>query len=64
MIKKKQMKKEYVKPQNQVVVLSDYLLEDVIHPGTIAPGQPYDAKQIDFEDDFDSDDSPKNLWDD
>lgn len=63
MIKKKQMKKEYVKPQNQVVVLSDCLLGDVIHPGSIAPGQPYDAKQIDFDTDY-SDGSPKNLWDD
>lgn len=64
MIKKKQMKKEYVKPQNQVVVLSDYLLEDVIRPGSIGKDEPFDAKRIDFEDDFDSDGSPKNLWDD
>ena len=58
------MKKEYVKPQNQVVVIKDRLLE-VITPGsTPGEGVEGDAKMNHFEDDFVSDDSPKNLRDD
>lgn len=55
------MKKEYLKPQILVVHVRQHLME------TISQGDPHDpwgAKRIDFEDDFDSDDSPKNLWDD
>lgn len=60
------MKKEYVKPQNQVVELKDKLMQgtEVISMGEgPGPGGGGDAKDY-FEDDFDSNGSPKNLWDD
>ena len=56
------MKKEYVKPQNLVVELKDGLMQGAQisqGPGTDDPA----AKDYKFED-FDSGDSPKNLWDD
>ena len=56
------MKKEYVKPENRVVELKDRLMQGAQisqGPGTDDPA----AKDYKFED-FDFDDSPKNLWDD
>ena len=62
------MKKEYVKPQNLVVELKDKLMQgpEVISMGEgPGPGGGGDAKDFfDDSEDFDSGDSPKNLWDD
>ena len=56
------MKKEYVKPQNRVVILKDRLL-DVINPGsTPGEGEEGDAK-IHFDDNSDSD-SDHDVWED
>lgn len=58
------MKKEYVKPQNQVVELKDKLMDGggVINPGS-PTGEIVESKENFFDTDY-SDDSPKNLWDD
>lgn len=54
------MKKEYVKPQNRVVVLKDKLLQ--IHEGSIGDDEPYDAKQKGFDDG--ESDSSSDVWED
>ena len=56
------MNKEYVKPEMLVVYISDKLMEDEVISFNPKPGDDF-AKEH-FEDDFGSDDSPKNLWDD
>lgn len=55
------MKKEYVKPQNQVVFLKDSLLQA---PIGVSGNKDTETKMNILDDDFDSNDSPKNLWDD
>ena len=61
------MKKEYINPTIEVVVIEDLLQgEVIINPGTIKPGQPADAKEnnIVFGDDIDSDEPYRDLWED
>ena len=57
------MKKEYVKPQNRVVVLKDRLLQ--IGETSIGEGEPYDAKQngINSSND-DTDGYSDDVWED
>lgn len=54
------MKKKYVKPQNRVVFLKDSLLQA---PIGVSDTQDDEAKMNRF-DDYDSGDSPKNVWED
>ncbi len=54
------MKKEYVKPQNRVVVLKDRLL-DVVNPGSNVEGGDVDAKQNVIDD---SDAYSDDVWED
>lgn len=58
----KRMNKEYVKPEILVVYISDKLMQDEVISFNPKPGDDF-AKEH-FEDDFDFDDSHKNLWDD
>lgn len=55
------MKKEYINPIIEKVVLEDIL--DVINPGTIPEGDPYDAKENNIVFDWDEDEPIfKDLW--
>lgn len=60
------MKKEYIKPEMSIVFLGDDIMQ-VITPGSptddFAKKHSFDLDDLDDED-IDSDDSPKNLWDD
>ena len=60
----KRMNKEYVKPEILVVYISDKLMQDERISFNPNPGGDDDFAKEHFEDDFDSGDSPKNLWDD
>lgn len=55
------MKKEYINPIIEKVVLEDIL--DVINPGTIPEGDPYDAKENNIVFNWDEDEPIfKDLW--
>lgn len=55
------MKKEYVKPQNRVVMLKDHLLVD---PITTSGFTGDEAKSYHFDEDSDGSDSSSDVWED